>query len=137
MVQFEWRSSGKRDTHRLHKNAPLIDAFPPLYFAQIGCIWFYMTIACVFIVQQWSEANKYCCFLEKEIVAMPTLPAELFSLDIEPIEVLSPPAPPDIDLEQLIADNIGANRLLPLPVASSCSCGICDTCCCCGTPHPQ
>ncbi len=82
-------------------------------------------------------AHTSCdCFLAKENVVMPTLTAELSQLDIEPIEVVAPPVAPDLDLEQLISDNVGVNRLIPLPVASSCSsCICCDTCagCCCGT----
>lgn len=69
---------------------------------------------------------------------MPTLTVELSQLDIEPIEVVAPPTAPDLDLEQLMPDTVGMNRLMPLPVASSCSCVCCDTCCCCGNCiHPQ
>jgi hypothetical protein len=68
---------------------------------------------------------------------MPTLTIELSRLDIEPIEVVSPPATPELDLAQLTSGSIAADRLPTLPLASS-SCVCCETCCCCGGgPHPE
>lgn len=69
---------------------------------------------------------------------MTTLTLELSQLDIEPIEIISTPTPPDHELDQLIPGAIDIKLGLPL-AASVCYTPSenCISCCCDFCIHPD